>query len=50
MGGRGIDLSVKLRGFGKLYEGMIFSVNPNKIPRIIGKEGHDKLNKRFNWM
>jgi len=39
MGGRGIDLSVKLRGFGKLYEGMIFGVNPNKIPRIIGKEG-----------
>jgi exosome complex component RRP4 len=39
IGGRGIDLSVKLRGFGKLYEGIIFSVNPHKIPRIIGKEG-----------
>ena len=39
IGGRGIDLSVKMRGFGKLYEGMIFSVNPYKIPRIIGKEG-----------
>jgi hypothetical protein len=27
IGGRGIDLSIKIRGFGKLYEGMVFSVN-----------------------
>ena len=39
IGGRGMDLSVKMRGFGKLHEGIIFAVNPNKIPRIIGKEG-----------
>lgn len=39
LGQRGIDLSVKMRGFGKLHEGIIFEINPNKIPRIIGKEG-----------
>jgi len=37
--GRGIDVSMKMRGFGKLEGGMLFSVNPNKVPRIIGKEG-----------
>ena len=37
--GRGIDLSVKSRGLGKIEKGMIFKVNPNKVPRIIGKEG-----------
>ena len=36
---RGIDLSIKSRGLGKIEEGMIFRVNPNKVPRIIGKEG-----------
>ncbi len=36
---RGIDLSVKMRGFGKLEEGMIIKINPNKVPRVIGKEG-----------
>ncbi len=36
---RGIDLSVKSRGFGKIEEGIVFDVNPNKVPRIIGKEG-----------
>jgi exosome complex component RRP4 len=36
---RGIDTSMKMRGFGKLEGGMIISVNPNKVPRIIGKEG-----------
>ncbi|MBS3078264.1 hypothetical protein J4412_02045 [Candidatus Pacearchaeota archaeon] len=39
MGKRGIDLSIKSRGYGKIEEGMVFSVNPNKVPRIIGKEG-----------
>jgi exosome complex component RRP4 len=39
IGGRGIDLSIKSRGLGKIEEGMIFKVNPNKVPRIIGKEG-----------
>ncbi len=37
--GRGIDLTVKMRGLGRLDEGMIINVNPNKVPRIIGKEG-----------
>lgn len=36
---RGIDLSIKSRGLGKIEEGIIFRVNPNKVPRIIGKEG-----------
>jgi len=37
--GRGIDVSMKMRGFGKIEGGMIMNVNPNKVPRIIGKEG-----------
>jgi len=37
--GRGIDLSLKSRGLGKVEEGNIFYVNANKVPRIIGKEG-----------
>jgi exosome complex component RRP4 len=36
---RGIDLSVKLKGFGKLEGGIIIGINSNKVPRIIGKEG-----------
>ncbi len=36
---RGTDLSVKSRGLGKIEEGLILKVNPNKVPRIIGKEG-----------
>ncbi len=36
---RGIDLSIKSRGLGKIDEGMIINVNPHKVPRIIGKEG-----------
>lgn len=36
---RGIDLSLKSRGLGKIDEGMIIKVNPHKVPRIIGKEG-----------
>jgi len=37
--GRGIDLSIKMRGFGKVEEGIIMQINPNKVPRVIGKEG-----------
>ena len=37
--GRGIDLSVKMRGFGKLESGQLMKINPNKVPRIIGREG-----------
>ncbi len=33
------DLTVKGKGFGKIEDGMIMEINPNKVPRIIGKEG-----------
>ncbi len=36
---RGIDLSVKSRGLGKIDQGIILKINPHKVPRIIGKEG-----------
>ena len=36
---RGIDLSINSRGLGRIDEGMIVEVNPNKVPRVIGKEG-----------
>jgi exosome complex component RRP4 len=36
---RGIDLSIKSRGMGRIDDGLIVEVNPNKVPRIIGKEG-----------
>lgn len=39
IGKRGIDLSLKSHGLGRLGDGIIFRVNPNKVPRIIGKEG-----------
>jgi len=36
---RGVDATIKSRGLGRIDEGLIVSVNPNKVPRIIGKEG-----------
>jgi exosome complex component RRP4 len=36
---RGIDLTVKLKGLGRLDKGIIISINPNRVPRVIGKEG-----------
>jgi len=36
---RGIDLSIKSRGLGKIEGGMVLKINPHKVPRIIGKEG-----------
>ncbi len=36
---RGTDASMKMRGFGKIEGGLILNVGPNKVPRIIGKEG-----------
>jgi exosome complex component RRP4 len=36
---RWIDLGIKGRGLGKIDEGIIFRINPNKVPRVIGKEG-----------
>ncbi|MAH46692.1 hypothetical protein CMI37_12755 [Candidatus Pacearchaeota archaeon] len=37
--GKGVDLSVKMRGFGRLEGGQLMQINPNKVPRIIGREG-----------
>ncbi|MBI2044520.1 KH domain-containing protein [Candidatus Pacearchaeota archaeon] len=36
---RGIDLSLKSRGLGKIDEGIILAINSNRVPRVIGKEG-----------
>lgn len=36
---RGVDLTIRSRGLGKIEEGIIIKVNPNKVPRVIGKEG-----------
>lgn len=36
---RGIDLTLRDRGLGKVEDGMIIKVNSNKVPRVIGKEG-----------
>jgi exosome complex component RRP4 len=36
---RGVDVSMKMRGFGKIEGGMIISIGPNKVPRVIGREG-----------
>jgi len=37
--GRGIDLTLKGRGLGKLEGGFAFNVNSSRVPRIIGREG-----------
>lgn len=37
--GRNIDLTLKGKGLGKLEGGFIFHVSPNRVPRIIGREG-----------
>lgn len=36
---KGIDLSIKSRELGKMEEGIILKINPNKVPRVIGKGG-----------
>src|SRR3989344_2132468 len=36
---KGIDLTIKTRGLGKLEGGMIIKINSNKVPRVIGKAG-----------
>ena len=36
---KGIDLTIKGRGLGKLEKGIIISINSNKVPRVIGREG-----------
>ena len=37
--GRGVDLSLKGKGLGKLEGGFVFRINPSRVPRIIGREG-----------
>ncbi len=39
VGKRGVELSLKSRGLGRVEEGIIFKINSNKVPRVIGKEG-----------
>lgn len=39
LGRLGASLSVKSGFFGKIDEGMVFKINPHKVPRVIGKEG-----------
>ncbi|MFA5019615.1 MAG: exosome complex RNA-binding protein Rrp4 [Candidatus Pacearchaeota archaeon] len=36
---KSIDLTMDGRGLGKLEGGIIYFINPNKVPRVIGKEG-----------
>ena len=36
---KGIDLTLKGKGLGKLEGGFIFRVIPSRVPRIIGREG-----------
>ncbi len=36
---KGVDLTIQIRGLGKLENGMIMNINSNKVPRVIGKEG-----------
>jgi exosome complex component RRP4 len=36
---RGIDLTLKGKGLGKLEGGFIFRVIPGRVPRVIGREG-----------
>lgn len=35
----GVDLTIKPKGLGRIDEGIIMGINPNKVPRVIGKEG-----------
>lgn len=36
---KGLDLTIKGKGLGRLEDGMIIEINSNKVPRVIGKEG-----------
>lgn len=36
---KGIDLTIKSRGLGKLEGGITIKINSNKVPRVIGKAG-----------
>jgi exosome complex component RRP4 len=34
-----VDLTIKGRGLGKITSGIIVTISPNRVPRVIGKEG-----------
>jgi exosome complex component RRP4 len=36
---KGIDLTMKGKGLGKLEGGFVFKINPSSVPRVIGREG-----------
>jgi exosome complex component RRP4 len=36
---KGVDLTIKPKGLGKLDDGLVIQVNSNKVPRVIGREG-----------
>ena len=36
---KGVDLSLKGKGLGKLEGGFVFRISPSRVPRIIGREG-----------
>lgn len=36
---KGVDLTIKIKGLGKVDNGLLIKINPSKVPRIIGKEG-----------
>ena len=36
---KGIDLTIKGKGLGKLEDGFIFRIIPSRVPRVIGREG-----------
>jgi len=36
---KGLDLSLKGRGLGKLEGGFVFRITPSRVPRVIGREG-----------
>ncbi|MFB6246079.1 MAG: KH domain-containing protein [Candidatus Pacearchaeota archaeon] len=37
--GKGIDLTTKGKGLGKIDEGVVFKINSHRVPRVIGREG-----------
>lgn len=36
---RGIDLTIRAHGLGRIEGGLVMKINSNKVPRVIGKEG-----------
>lgn len=36
---KSVDLTTRIRGLGKLKDGIVITINSNKVPRVIGKEG-----------